>query len=92
MVFRDYAWQIGFGTRKIGLKSNISSIKEVCGFNLPQKMENKIILRSFAPQFKNCFKLNFSKLAQLVDVGKIKNDEPRGQQICQNNQKISTGI
>jgi hypothetical protein len=87
-VFRDYSWQIDFGTRKTGLKSNISSIKEVCGFNLPQKMENKIILRSFAPQFKNCFKLNFSKLAQLVDVGK----KPNGQQICQNNQKISTGI
>jgi hypothetical protein len=51
-------------------------------------MENKIILRSFAPQFKNCFKLNFSKLAQLVDVGK----KPNGQKICQNNQKISTGI
>jgi hypothetical protein len=55
-------------------------------------MENKIILRSFAPQFKNCFKLNFSKLAQLVDVGEIENDKPNGQQICQNNQKISTGI
>jgi hypothetical protein len=37
-------------------------------------MENKLILRSFAPQFKNCFKLNFSRLAQLVDVGEIKID------------------
>jgi hypothetical protein len=46
-------------------------------------MENKIILRSFAPQIKNCFKLNFSKLAQLDDVGKIENDQPNGHQICQ---------
>ncbi|MEN9960432.1 MAG: hypothetical protein RL045_683 [Bacteroidota bacterium] len=55
-------------------------------------MENKLILRSFAPQFKNCFKLNFSRLAQRVDVGEFENDEPKGHQICQNNQKISTGI